>query len=122
MNIALRRFLHNHGNSARVFILMPLTKYANLVLLAFINRQYNYDNVQYFFLVIHDDKGGGPGAVVKTACLESRKEIRKDSILWGASVTERWCAQPRGQCQLIHLPILSRFSWTSLALMYTKVT
>ena len=53
--------------------------------------------------------GGGPGAVVKAACLESRRSrvqtpsaiqvskkqyvssllTRKDLILWGASVTER---------------------------------
>ena len=53
---------------------------------------------------------GGPGAVVKTACLESRRSrvhphygipflkkqnvssllARKDSVLWGACVTETW--------------------------------
>ena len=47
---------------------------------------------------------------------------RKDSILWGASVSERWRARPQtararisnpvsgGQCHLIHLTILRRFS------------
>ena len=63
--------------------------------------------------ILRDDcqlvQGGGPGAVVKAACFESRRSrvrsplwalsfketkfvfllIRKDSILWGASVTER---------------------------------
>ena len=52
----------------------------------------------------------------------------EDSILWGASVTERLCSRPQmararisnppvsgGQCHLIHLTILS------LAYMCTKV-
>ena len=58
---------------------------------------------------------------------------RKDSILWGASVTERQRALPQtararisnpvsgGQCHIIHLTILGRFSWSSLASMCTKV-
>ena len=51
-------------------------------------------------------------------------------LLWGTSVTDRWCAWTQtarapisnsvsgGQC---HLIILSRFSWPSLAYMCTKV-
>ena len=42
-------------------------------------------------------EGGGPGAVIEAACLEvePKKEnvspplTRKDTILWGTSVTER---------------------------------
>ena len=57
----------------------------------------------------------------------------KDSILWGAYVTKRWRARPQtakarisnpvsgGQCHPIHLTILRRFSWPSLAYMCTKV-
>ena len=52
---------------------------------------------------------------------------REDSILWGASVTERSRARHQttrarisnpvsgGQCHLLHLTILRRFSWPSLA-------
>ena len=47
---------------------------------------------------------------------------RKDSKLWGAFVTERWCVRPQnararisnpvsgGQCHLIHLTIFRGFS------------
>ena len=98
-------------------------------------------------------KGRGPGVVVKGACLGSRRSrvcaplwpssfketnvscplTRKDSILWGASVTERQRARPQtararisnqvsgGQCHLIHLTIFKRFSWLNLAYMCTKV-
>ena len=92
-------------------------------------------------------EGGGSGAVVRAACLESRvrttlwlssfketKDVsspltRKDSILWVASVTEKWSVQPQtararilnpvseGQCHLLHLTILRRFSWLNLAYM-----
>ena len=83
---------------------------------------------------------GGPGAVVKAACLENWRArvraplwpisstfTRKDSILWRASVTERWRARPQTasarishsvsgeQCHLIHFTILKRCSWPSLA-------
>ena len=56
-----------------------------------------------------------------------------NSVLWGASVTERLRARPQtararisnpvsgGQCHLIHLIIFRRFSWPSLAYMCTKV-
>ena len=56
-----------------------------------------------------------------------------NSVLWGASVTERWRARPQtswvwisnpvsgGQCYLTHLFILRRFSWPNLACMCTKV-
>ena len=52
---------------------------------------------------------------------------RKDSILWGAPLTERYRARPQtarariskpvsgGHCHLIHITILRRFSWPSLA-------
>ena len=79
----------------------------------------------------------GPGAVVKAACLESRiSRFRiplwlqvskkqnifssltcKDSILWGASVTERARARisnPMSEEQC-HLTIFRRFSWPSVA-------
>ena len=54
------------------------------------------------------------------------------SVLWGASVTERWRARPQtsrvwisnsvsgGQCHLTHLTILRRLSWPNLACMFTK--
>ena len=63
----------------------------------------------------------------------SSLHIRKDSTLRGRSVTERWGVQPQiakarisnlvsgGQCHLIYLTILRRFSWPSLAYMCTKV-
>ena len=56
-----------------------------------------------------------------------------NSVLWGASVTERWSARPQtswvwisnpvswGQCYLTHLFILRRFSWPNLACMCTQV-
>ena len=59
---------------------------------------------------------------------------RKDSILCGASVVERYRARPQtaraqisnsvsgGLCHLIHLTILRRFSWSGIAYMCTKVT
>ena len=59
---------------------------------------------------------------------------RKDSIMWGASVTERQRAWPQtaraqisnyvsgGQCHLTHLTILRKFSWPSLAYMCTRVS
>ena len=59
---------------------------------------------------------------------------RKDAMLWEASVTERYRAGPQtvrarisnpvsvGQCHLIHLTILRRFSWSSLAYMCAKVS
>ena len=52
---------------------------------------------------------------------------RKDSILLRASVTKRWRARPQaartrilnsvsgGQCHLIHLTILRKFSWPGVA-------
>ena len=59
--------------------------------------------------------------------------IRKDIILWGISVTESWRARLHttgaqmanpvsgGQCHLIHLTVLRRLPWPSLAYMCTKV-
>ena len=90
--------------------------------------------------------------MVKAACLEvrdrgfeahiglevSKKQTvsssltRKDSILRGTFVTEKWRARPQttrarisnfvsgGQCHLIHLAIFRMFSWPSLAYMSTK--
>ena len=96
--------------------------------------------------------GGGPRVVVSTAAFHARirgsvpglgglKETKTcffpihvlESVLWGASVTERKRARPQtaraqisnpvsgGQCHLNHLTILRRFSWSSLAYMSTKV-
>ena len=93
--------------------------------------------------------GGGPRVVVSTAAFQARVRFpvsavwKKQkcffpihmwkSVLWGASVTERWRARPQtaraqisnpvsgGQCHLNHFTILRRFSWPSLAYMCTKV-
>ena len=58
---------------------------------------------------------------------------RKDSILWGASVTKRWRARPQtaraqilnsvsgGQWHVINLTIFRRFSWPSLVNVSPKV-
>ena len=58
----------------------------------------------------------------------------KYSILWGASVIERWRARPQttrarisnpvseGQCHLIHLTILRKFSWPRLAQRWLKTS
>ena len=61
---------------------------------------------------------------------------RKNSILWGVSVTEKYMASSAsvcqgsnfelnsvsgGQCHLIHLAILRKFFWPSLAYMCAKV-
>ena len=56
------------------------------------------------------------------------------SILWGASVTEKYRARPQtaktrishhvsviGRCHLIHLTSLMRFSWSNLAYICTMV-
>ena len=91
-----------------------------------------------------------PGAVVKAVCLE-RRGSRIRTLPWHSSfeeikcfspLTRKYCGEhprPRracsasdrwarisnyvsgGQCLLIHLAILRRFSWPSLALMYTEV-
>ena len=59
---------------------------------------------------------------------------RKNSILWGASATDRERSLPQttrarisnyvsgGQCHIIHIIILRRFTWPSLAYMCTKMT
>ena len=95
--------------------------------------------------------GGGPRVVVSTAAFHqssgfgsrSRRFGRNkkcffpihvwNSVLWGASVTEKWRARPQtardrisnsvsgGQCHLNHFTILRRFSLPSLAYMCTKV-
>ena len=94
----------------------------------------------------------GHSSVVKAACLERRRSLVwpplwhpnskeqnvsspltcKDSIFWGASVTERYRARPQtargrilnsvseGQCHLNHLTILRRFSWPNLAYRWPK--
>ena len=63
----------------------------------------------------------------------SKKQNRKDSLLWGASVTERLRARDQtararisypvsgGLCHLIHLTILRRFSWLSLSYICTQM-
>ena len=68
----------------------------------------------------------------ETKCVFSQL-TRKNSIFWGASVTEKQRARPQtsrfrisnpesgAQCHLFHLTILMRFSWFSLAYMCTKV-
>ena len=84
-------------------------------------------------------KVGGRGFEPYSGLQDSNKQIvsspftRNDSILWRASVTERQRAQTltasarlsnsvsEGQCHLIHLTILGRFSWPSSAYMCTKV-
>ena len=93
----------------------------------------NHASINYY-------SGEGPRVVVSTAAFHARvwgsvpglgglKETkmflphpRVNSVLWGASVTERWRARPQttrarisnpvsgGQCHLIHLTILRRFS------------
>ena len=60
--------------------------------------------------------------------------IRNYSVLWGASVTERYRARPQsanarlgesclsgGQCYIIHVTIVRRLSWPSLTNLCTKV-
>ena len=90
-------------------------------------------------------QGGGPRVVVSTAAFHARvrgsvpglgglKEKKSffpihvwNSVFWGTSVTERYRARHQtararisnpvsgGQCRLIHLTILRKFSWPSLA-------
>ena len=94
---------------------------------------------------------GGPGVVVKSSCLESwrsRSELRSGiqvskkqivsspltfNIVRSLCDREVDCARPQtprarisypvsvGKCLLIHLTILRRFSWSSLAYIYTNV-
>ena len=86
------------------------------------------------------EPGGGPRVVVSTAAFHARvrgsvsglgglkKKVSSPST-WGSSVTERpQTTRARisnpvsgGQYHLIHLTILRRFSWLSLAYMCTKV-
>ena len=81
------------------------------------------------------DRGTGPRSGIQVSKKQnvSYPLTREDSILWGASVTERWRARPQtarvqisspvsgGQCHMSHLTILRRFSWPSLAYILTQV-
>ena len=112
----------------------------------------NVSNVKYYLLFLKivagslvqglklppwkvGDRGFEPHSglqVSKNQNVYSRLTL-KDSILWGASVTESLRARPQiawarmsnpvsgGQCYLIHLIILRRFSLPSSAYMFTKV-
>ena len=92
-----------------------------------------------FSLLVH--KGGGPRVVVSTAAFHASvwgsvpglgglKETKmflphprvKLSIVWSLRARTR-ISNPvsGGQCHLIHLTILRRFSWPSLAYRCTKV-
>ena len=101
--------------------------------------------------MIYYENRGGPGAVVKAACLESAGSslalalmFQENKMLLARSLVKiQYCGEspwPRGsvlglrppghefwilclyrQCHLIHLTILRRFSWPSLAYMCTKV-
>ena len=83
-------------------------------------------------------KVGGRGLVPRSGIQVSKKPnvsspfTRKDSILCGASVVEKWSARPQTArarisnpvlegSHLIHLTILRRFSLRSLAYRCTKV-
>ena len=84
-------------------------------------------------------KVGDRGFEPHSGLLVSKKQnvssplTRKDSILWGAFLDERYRVWPQtsrarisnpvsgGQCHLTHLTILRKFSWPSLAYMCTKV-
>ena len=101
----------------------------------------------YWFLIHSTISGGGPRGVVSTAAFHARVRgsvpglgvlTKKcffpihvwNSLLWGASVTEMYRTWPQtarvrisnpvsgGQCHLIHLTILRRFSWPSLAYVH----
>ena len=86
-----------------------------LLLLLFISRR------------VRPKSGGGPGAVVKSAYLESRRS-RALTPFWPSSFKETNVSSPLtredlnpvfgGQCHLIHLTIL--ISWPSLVYMCTK--
>ena len=80
-------------------------------------------------------KVGDRGFETRSGPQVSKKQnvsYRNDSVLWGASVTERWRARPQtigvrisnpvsgGQFCLIHRTILRMFFWPSLAYMCTK--
>ena len=62
---------------------------------------------------------GGPGVVVSTAAFHARV---RGSVpgLGGLKETKMYPVSGE-QCHLIHLTILRRFSWPSLAYMCTKV-
>ena len=80
----------------------------------------------------NDSLGGGPRVVVSTAAFHARV---RGSVpgLGGLKEAKMVLPHPRvklsivsnpvsgGQCHLIHLTILRRFSWPSLAYMCTKV-
>ena len=82
------------------------------------------------------DRGFDPRSGIQVSKKQNVSSLltRKDYILWGASVTDKKRTRPRiararicnlvsgGQCHRIHLTVLKRFSWPSLACMCTKVT
>ena len=79
------------------------------------------------------DSGFEPHSGLQVKKTVSSSLTRKDSILWGTSVTERYHAQPQtarapisnpvsgGLCHLIHITILGKLPWPSLANMCTNV-
>ena len=82
------------------------------------------------------DRGFEPRCGIQVSKKQTVSSLftRKDSILWGASVTEKLVASSvsdrqgsnfepvsREKCHLIHLTIIRRFPWPSLAYMSAKV-
>ena len=74
------------------------------------------------------DRGLKPRAGIQVLKKQNASNplTRKDSVLWGASVTETDKARISNpvsgrQCHLIHLTIIRKFSWPSLACMCKRM-